>query len=40
MLIDPGIRHPVDARQLIFAVFGLPAGAAALALKMNRNSEI
>ena len=40
MLIDPKIQHPVDIREILFAVFGLPAGVAALVLKMDKDSEI
>jgi hypothetical protein len=38
--IDPTVRQPIDIRAVLYAVFGLPAGAAALVLQIHKKSEI
>jgi hypothetical protein len=40
MAIGPEIHKPMDFREILFAVFGLPAGGASLLLKMDKDSEI
>jgi len=40
IFIDPNIQKPIDVREILLILFGLPAGAAALAVQIDRKSEI
>ena len=40
VFIEPTIQSPIDIREVLMTLFGLPAGAAALALQIDRKSEI
>ena len=40
VFIDPKRHGTMNIREILFALFGLPAGAAALALQIDKKSEI